>query len=121
MAGLLAWRTFIAQPRAARAFFRQRQIGFDIELTISAPMALIYLLHVHPSRQDDLQTPENFHVSPPVEVDGFIDQVGKLFVSAYAYYGDKIVRSSHGIGLRDTRQVDQSLRNLRRVSLRCIY
>ncbi len=52
------------------------KIGFDIELTISAPMALIYLLHVHPSRQDDLQTPENFHVSPPVEVDDYIDYFG---------------------------------------------
>ena len=43
------------------------RIGFDIELSISTPMALVYLLHVHPSRQHDLQTPENFNVSPPVE------------------------------------------------------
>ena len=52
------------------------KIGFDIELSVTAPMALIYLLHVHPSRQDDLQTPENFHVSPPVEVDNYIDYFG---------------------------------------------
>ena len=52
------------------------KIGFDIELTISSPMALIFLLHVHPSRQDDLQTPENFHVSPPVQVDDYIDWFG---------------------------------------------
>jgi transglutaminase-like putative cysteine protease len=52
------------------------KIGFDIELEITSPMALIYLLHVHPSRQDDLQTPENFHVSPPVEVDDYIDYFG---------------------------------------------
>ena len=30
------------------------QIGFDIELTITSPMAFIYLLHVHPSRSGDL-------------------------------------------------------------------
>lgn len=52
------------------------RIGFDIELAITAPMAIIYLLHVHPSRQDDLQTPENFNVSPPVEVDNYIDYFG---------------------------------------------
>ena len=52
------------------------KIGLDIELTISSPMALIYLLHVHPSRHDDLQTPENFHVSPPVEADNYIDYFG---------------------------------------------
>jgi transglutaminase-like putative cysteine protease len=52
------------------------KIGYDIELGVATPMALIYLLHVHPSRQDDLQTPEHFHVSPPVEVDDFIDYFG---------------------------------------------
>ena len=52
------------------------KIGYDIELTISTPMALIYLLHVHPSRQYDLQAPENFHVSPPGEVDNYIDYFG---------------------------------------------
>jgi transglutaminase-like putative cysteine protease len=52
------------------------KIGFDIELAITSPMAIIFLLHVHPSRQDDLQTPENFHVSPPAEVDDYIDYFG---------------------------------------------
>jgi transglutaminase-like putative cysteine protease len=52
------------------------KIGFDIELSITTPMALIYLLHVHPSRQHDLQAAENFHISPPVEVDNYIDAFG---------------------------------------------
>ena len=52
------------------------KIGFDIELAITSPMAIVFLLHVHPSRRDDLRTPENFHVSPPVEVDEFIDWFG---------------------------------------------
>ena len=39
------------------------KIGFDIELAVATPMALIYLLRVHPSRHADLQAPENLQVS----------------------------------------------------------
>ena len=39
------------------------RIGFDIELSVAAPMALIYLLRVHPSRRDDLLAPETLRVS----------------------------------------------------------
>ena len=39
------------------------RIGFDIELAVATPMALIYLLRVHPSRRDDLVAPENLPVS----------------------------------------------------------
>ena len=35
------------------------RIGYDIELAVATPMALIYLLRVHPSRRDDLVAPEN--------------------------------------------------------------
>jgi len=28
------------------------RIGYDIELAVATPMALIYLLRVHPSRRD---------------------------------------------------------------------
>lgn len=52
------------------------QIGFDIELSISAPMALIYLLHVHPSRRDDLVVTENFQVSPSLDPQDYIDGFG---------------------------------------------
>jgi len=52
------------------------KIGYDIELSVMAPMALIYLLRVHPSRQDDLQTPEAFQVWPPVEIDNYVDAFG---------------------------------------------
>ena len=31
------------------------RIGYDIELAVATPMALIYLLRVHPSRRDDLR------------------------------------------------------------------
>jgi hypothetical protein len=39
------------------------RIGYDIELSVVTPMALIYLLRVHPSRRDDLVSPEPVQVS----------------------------------------------------------
>jgi transglutaminase-like putative cysteine protease len=78
------------------------RIGFDIELTISSPLALIFLLRVHPSRQDDLQAPENFHVSPPVAVDDYIDYFGnhcgrvnvRAGVSSVRFTNDAVVADS---------------------------
>ncbi len=40
------------------------KIGFDIELAITSPMALIHLLHVHPSRRGDLLAPQVVEVLP---------------------------------------------------------
>ncbi|MDP9045044.1 MAG: transglutaminase family protein [Pseudomonadota bacterium] len=52
------------------------KIGFDIELSINSPMALIYLLHVHPSRRDDLLAPEIVEISPSMLVDEYLDAFG---------------------------------------------
>ena len=35
------------------------RIGYDIELAVATPMAVIYLLRVHPSRHHDLVAPES--------------------------------------------------------------
>ena len=47
------------------------KIGFDIQLAITSPMALIYLLHVHPSRRADLMAPEVIHIEPGLVVDEY--------------------------------------------------
>jgi transglutaminase-like putative cysteine protease len=52
------------------------KIGFDIELQVASPMALIYLLHVHPSRRDDLMAPEVLEITPPLLVDEYLDAFG---------------------------------------------
>ena len=52
------------------------RIGFDIELSVATPMALIYLLHVHPSRRDDLIAPENLLVSGGLQPEEYIDSFG---------------------------------------------
>ena len=49
------------------------QIGFDIELGVTAPTALIYLLQVHPSRGADVIGTENITISPPLATDFYRD------------------------------------------------
>ena len=52
------------------------KIGFDIELALATPMALIYLLRVHPSRRDDLVAPENLLISGGLQPEEYIDSFG---------------------------------------------
>ena len=58
------------------------KIGYDIALGLPAPTAIVFVLHVHPSRTADLEAPENFRVEPflPVEhyVDGFGNSCGRV-------------------------------------------
>ncbi|MGJ7511636.1 transglutaminase-like domain-containing protein [Variovorax sp. GT1P44] len=49
------------------------KIGFDIELGVTAPTALIYMLRVHPSRAADIQSGENLTISPPLRTDHYTD------------------------------------------------
>ena len=52
------------------------RIGYDIELAVATPMALIYLLRVHPSRRDDLLAPENVQISGGLVPEEYIDSFG---------------------------------------------
>jgi len=49
------------------------RIGYDIELAVTAPTALIYLLQVHPSREADLLAPEAITISPGLPTDFYQD------------------------------------------------
>ena len=68
------------------------KIGFDIELSVASPMALIYLLHVHPSRRDDLLAPEFIEVGPNLPVDEYLDGFGNLCGRVNAPVGVNQVR-----------------------------
>jgi transglutaminase-like putative cysteine protease len=62
------------------------RIGYDIELGVSAPTALIYMLQVHPSRAADIVGSENITLSPPLATDfyrdGFDNQCARVRVPA---------------------------------------
>jgi transglutaminase-like putative cysteine protease len=49
------------------------KIGYDIELGVTSPTALIYMLQVHTSRELDVKGSENITISPPLRTDHYID------------------------------------------------
>ncbi len=84
------------------------KIGFDIELNVNAPMALIYLLHVHPSRQDDLVTPEAFAISPMQEVvDDYLDTFGNHCGRINVPAGESSIRFTNEAVVHDSGQPDE--------------
>lgn len=74
------------------------KIGYDIALRLPFPTAVIYVLHVHPSRAEDLERPENFLIEPelPIEeyLDGFGNHCGRVNPSAgvVRFLNDAIIR-----------------------------
>ncbi|MBC8057831.1 MAG: transglutaminase family protein [Rhizobiales bacterium] len=82
------------------------RIGFDIELSITSPMALIYLLHVHPSRRDDLLAPEFVEVSPNLQVDEYLDAFGNLCGRVNAPAGVTQVRFRSESTIQDSGLLD---------------
>ena len=82
------------------------KIGFDIELSVAAPMALIYLLHVHPSRRDDLLAPEFIEVGPNLQVDEYFDAFGNLCGRVNAPAGVNQVRFRSESVIRDPGRLD---------------
>ena len=83
------------------------QIGFDIELAINSPMALVYLLHVHPTRRDDLLTPEVVDVWPQMPVDEYLDAFGNLCGRVNAPMGVSNVRFRSQSVIRDSGLADE--------------
>jgi transglutaminase-like putative cysteine protease len=74
------------------------KIGYNIALGLRAPTAIIYVLHVHPSRASDLVTPERFRIEPslPMEeyFDGFGNRCGRVNAPAgtIRFLNDAIIR-----------------------------
>ena len=83
------------------------RIGYDIELSVATPMALIYLLRVHPSRRDDLVAPETVLVSgglvPEEYIDSFGNHCGRINVPA----GMSTVRITNDALIRDSGELDE--------------
>jgi len=52
------------------------RLGYDIEFNIPQPVAVVALLNVHPSREQDLREPDELRVEPVVAADTYIDHLG---------------------------------------------
>ena len=52
------------------------RLGYDIQFQIPAPVTMVTLLTVHPSRIADLRAPDELRVEPPTVVESFLDSFG---------------------------------------------
>jgi len=82
------------------------RIGFDIELSVATPMALIYLLRVHPSRRDDLVAPEQLSVSGGLVPEEYIDTFGNHCGRVNVPVGMPTVRITNDALIRDSGELD---------------
>ena len=78
------------------------QIGYDIELAVTAPMALLYLLRVHPSRHHDLVAPERFAVTPTLNAQDYVDSFGNHCGRVDVPGGVTSVRFTNSAVVRDS-------------------
>jgi hypothetical protein len=83
------------------------RIGYDIELAVATPMALIYLLRVHPSRRDDLVAPESVQVSGGLEPEEYIDSFGNHCGRVNVPVGMATVRITNDALIRDSGELDE--------------
>ena len=52
------------------------RLAYDIQFEIPAPVAMVALLNVHPSRANDLLEPDELHAEPNIPVTSYIDSFG---------------------------------------------
>jgi transglutaminase-like putative cysteine protease len=52
------------------------RLAYDIQFEIPAPVAMVALLNVHPSRLDDLLEPDELRIEPDLDVSTYIDSFG---------------------------------------------
>ena len=52
------------------------RLGYDIQFEIPAAVAMVGMLHVHPSRAADLREPDEVTISPDIKVESYIDSYG---------------------------------------------
>jgi hypothetical protein len=52
------------------------RLGYDIQFEIPATVAMVGMLHVHPSRIPDLCEPDEVSIRPEVKVESYRDRYG---------------------------------------------
>jgi transglutaminase-like putative cysteine protease len=53
-----------------------QRVGYDIQFQIPAPVSIVALLNVHPSRAHDLRSPDELTIEPAAPVERYIDSFG---------------------------------------------
>jgi transglutaminase-like putative cysteine protease len=83
------------------------RIGYDIELAVASPMAIVYLLRVHPSRNGDLVAPENVVVSGGLVPQEYIDSFGNACGRVNVPLGMNTVRLTNEAEIHDSGELDE--------------
>src|SRR5579872_65975 len=52
------------------------RLGYDIQFKIAAPVTMVALLNVHPSRTTDLLAPDEVQAEPGLGIESFVDSFG---------------------------------------------
>ena len=54
------------------------RLGYDIRFELPAPVPMVAMLNVHPSRANDLRQPDELKVDPTVAVEQYVDGFGNI-------------------------------------------
>ena len=84
------------------------QIGYDIEIAVTAPTLLLGVLHLHPSRQHDLLGEENFRTEPPLPTERYEDSFGNSVSRIAIPRGISAIRLTNSAVVRDSGLPDQA-------------
>jgi transglutaminase-like putative cysteine protease len=94
---------------APTASFMLIKIGYDIEFQVPRPVAVVALLSVHPSREQDLCAPDDPRIEPFVNIEHYLDRFGNRCTRFLAQAGKLRLWNSTVIsdsGLPDAAQPD---------------
>ena len=80
------------------------RLGYDIQFDVPAPVPMVGLLSVHPSRRQDLREPDQLRVEPVVPTQDYEDLFGNLSTRFLAPQGT--VRLINSTVIEDTGQPD---------------
>jgi transglutaminase-like putative cysteine protease len=68
--------------------------GHELKFSANSPLAMLLMLHVHPSRQEDV-TSESFRISPEVPTDEFSDSFGNRCTRIAVPAGEITIHGDH--------------------------
>ncbi len=80
------------------------RLGYDIQLETTADVAIITLLHVHPSREKDLREPDQMRAEPLLHLEDFTDRFGNHACRFLAKPG--VLRLHNSFLIEDSGQPD---------------
>ena len=87
------------------------RLGYDIQFDLPAPVSFVAMLHVHPSRVDDLREPDLLQTEPALSLDSYIDNFGNICTRFDAPAGRLRLSNNHPYRRLRRARSGQSLRH----------